>query len=72
MTYNVVECYGPPDVLLHRCRFLGDFDSGKPDLDPAEAEKRSLSELQHGRLAMLATMELLRHHSQNLVFSGIR
>ena len=50
--------------------FLGDFDSGKPDLDSAEAEKRALSELQHGRLAMLATMELLRHDSQNLVSPG--
>ncbi len=50
--------------------FLGDFDSGKPDLDAAEAEKRSLSELQHGRLAMLAILELLRHDSQNLVSPG--
>jgi Chlorophyll A-B binding protein len=50
--------------------FLGDFDSGKPKLDAAEAEKRALSELQHGRLAMLATMELLRHDSQNLVSPG--
>jgi hypothetical protein len=46
------------------------FDSGKPDLDPAELEKRSLSELQHGRIAMLAILELLRHDSQNLMSPG--
>lgn len=50
--------------------FLGDFEAGKPDLDPEELEKRSLSELQHGRLAMLAFLELLRHDSQNLVTPG--
>lgn len=50
--------------------FLGDFESGKPALAPAEAEKRALSELQHGRLAMLASLELLRHDSQNLVSPG--
>ena len=50
--------------------FLGDFDSGKPSLDPEEFEKRQLSELQHGRLAMLATLELLRHDSQNLMQPG--
>jgi hypothetical protein len=54
--------------------FLGDFDAGKPDLDPEELEKRQLNELQHGRLAMLAILELLRHDSQNLVkpaFDGL-
>jgi Chlorophyll A-B binding protein len=50
--------------------FLGDFDSGKPALAPAELEKRQLNELQHGRLAMLAILELLRHDSQNLVSPG--
>lgn len=50
--------------------FLGDFDAGKPDLDPAEMEKRKLSELQHGRLAMLAFLELLRHDSQNYISPG--
>jgi hypothetical protein len=50
--------------------YLGDFDAGKPDLDPAEMEKRQLNELQHGRLAMLAILELLRHDSQNLVQPG--
>ena len=50
--------------------FLGDFDAGKPDLEPEELEKRKLQELQHGRLAMLATLELFRHDSQNLVQPG--
>jgi hypothetical protein len=50
--------------------FLGNFDSGKPDLDSAELEKRQLNELQHGRLAQLAVLELLRHDSQNLVQPG--
>ena len=36
----------------------------------AELAKRQTQELQHGRLAMLATMELLRHDSQNLVSPG--
>ena len=47
------------------------FESvGVPELDSAELEKRTLSELQHGRLAMLAVLELLRHDSQNLVKPG--
>jgi hypothetical protein len=50
--------------------FLGDFDIGKPDLDPEELETRKLQELQHGRLAMLAFLELIRHDSQNLVQPG--
>ncbi|GKY91687.1 hypothetical protein MPSEU_000140500 [Mayamaea pseudoterrestris] len=54
--------------------FLGDFDSGKPNLDATTLETRKLQELQHGRLAMLATLELFRHDSQNLVkpaFDGL-
>jgi hypothetical protein len=50
--------------------YLGDFASGKPDLDPETLEERQLQELQHGRLAMLATMELLRHDAQNLASPG--
>ncbi len=50
--------------------FLGDFAIGKPDLEPAELEKRQLNELQNGRLAMLAFLELIRHDSQNLVSPG--
>jgi hypothetical protein len=33
-------------------------------------ETRKLQELQNGRLAMLAFLELLRHDSQNLVSPG--
>ena len=50
--------------------YLGNFDAGKPALEPEELERRQLSELQHGRIAMLATLELLRHDSQNLVSPG--
>ena len=50
--------------------FLGDFDIGKPSLDAAELEKRQLNELQNGRLAMLAFLELIRHDSQNFVSPG--
>jgi hypothetical protein len=50
--------------------YLGDFDAGKPKLDAAEFEKRQLNELQHGRIAMLAVLELLRHDSQNTVSAG--
>jgi hypothetical protein len=50
--------------------YLGDFASGKPDLDPETLEERQTQELQHGRLAMLATMELLRHDAQNLASPG--
>ena len=50
--------------------FLGDFEYGKLDLEEEELEKRQLQELQHGRIAMLATMELFRHDSQNLVSPG--
>ncbi|GKZ00933.1 hypothetical protein MPSEU_001044800 [Mayamaea pseudoterrestris] len=49
---------------------LGDFEVGKPDLDPDTLKKRQTQELQNGRLAMLATLELLRHNSQNLVSPG--
>jgi hypothetical protein len=50
---------------------LGDFEAGKlPDLQDEFIERRKLSELQHGRIAMLAILELLRHDSQNLVSPG--
>uniref|UniRef100_A0A7S3NI94 Plastid light harvesting protein n=1 Tax=Aureoumbra lagunensis TaxID=44058 RepID=A0A7S3NI94_9STRA len=57
--------------------FLGDFDIGKrdeSDLPGDLLEKRLTQELQHGRLAMLATLELFRHDAQNLVvpnFDGL-
>jgi Chlorophyll A-B binding protein len=50
--------------------FLGDFDYGKLDLEPQEYFKRQTQELQHGRLAMLAFLELIRHDSQNLASPG--
>jgi formate-dependent nitrite reductase membrane component NrfD len=50
--------------------FLGNFEIGKPAFDADLLAKRTLSEITHGRLAMLATLELLRHDSQNLVSPG--
>lgn len=50
--------------------YLGNFKIGKPELAPDVLEQRQLQELQHGRLAMLATLELFRHDSQNLVQPG--
>mmetsp|Transcript_6423 Transcript_6423/g.8141 ORF Transcript_6423/g.8141 Transcript_6423/m.8141 type:complete len:196 (-) Transcript_6423:289-876(-) len=49
--------------------WFGNFDIGKPDLKGKD-EERALQELQHGRLAMLAILELLRHDSQNFVSPG--
>jgi len=49
--------------------WFGNFDVGKPDLGE-KLEKTQLQELQHGRLAMLAILELLRHDSQNFVSPG--
>ena len=44
---------------------LGDTEGkGKT---PEQLEKAKLQELQHGRLAMLAILELLRHDSQQLI-----
>ncbi|EED87970.1 fucoxanthin chl a/c protein-deviant sequence, partial [Thalassiosira pseudonana CCMP1335] len=40
--------------------YLGRFDRGMPDLGE-KVEERKLQELQHGRLAVLAVLELLRH-----------
>eukprot|EP00534_Pseudo-nitzschia_fraudulenta_P014072 CAMPEP_0201247390 /NCGR_PEP_ID=MMETSP0852-20130820/53808_1 /ASSEMBLY_ACC=CAM_ASM_000632 /TAXON_ID=183588 /ORGANISM="Pseudo-nitzschia fraudulenta, Strain WWA7" /LENGTH=197 /DNA_ID=CAMNT_0047545847 /DNA_START=81 /DNA_END=674 /DNA_ORIENTATION=+ len=45
---------------------LGSFDIGYLDLEPEEYFKRQTQELQHGRLAMLAFLELARHDSQTL------
>jgi len=50
--------------------FLGDFETGKPKLSEAKFADLKLKELQHGRIAMLATLELFRHDSQNLVQPG--
>lgn len=43
---------------------------GKPELGADILAKRQTQELQHGRLAMLATAELLRHDWQNSVVPG--
>ena len=55
--------------------FLGSFAAGRaPNLAPEILVQRQQSELAHGRLAMLASMELLRHDAQNYVipnFDGL-
>jgi len=45
---------------------LGNFDIGYLNLEPEEYFKRQTQELQHGRLAMLSFVELLRHDTQTL------
>jgi hypothetical protein len=50
--------------------FLGDFEVGKPSLEGNTLVKRQTQELQNGRLAMIACLELFRHDSQNLVQPG--
>ncbi|OEU09134.1 fucoxanthin chlorophyll a/c protein, lhcf type [Fragilariopsis cylindrus CCMP1102] len=45
---------------------LGTYDIGFLDLTPEEYFKRQTQELQHGRLAMLAFLELARHDTQTL------
>merc|ERR1712071_686827 len=50
--------------------FLGVFETGKPKLSEEKMADLQLKELQHGRLAMLATLELFRHDSQNLIQPG--
>lgn len=51
--------------------YLGNFEIGTlPGTEAKFLERRKLAELQHGRIAMLAIMELFRHDSQNLVSPG--
>jgi len=50
--------------------FLGDFASGKKPVGGKSIEELQTNELQHGRLAMIAILELLRHDSQNFVNPG--
>jgi hypothetical protein len=57
-------------VRLSNTRYIILRLQGKPDLSPEVLEKRVTQELQHGRLAMLATAELLRHDWQNTVVPG--
>jgi Chlorophyll A-B binding protein len=49
--------------------FLGDFDAGKKPVG-GDIDTLQLNELQNGRLAMLAFLELLRHDSQNYIQPG--
>lgn len=57
--------------LIGAVDYWGYLDFGTaPSLDDEELSKRKTQELQHGRLAMLATLELLRHDSQNLMSPG--
>jgi hypothetical protein len=52
---------------------LGNFEQGKASglkLGDEDLAKLQLNELQHGRIAMLAILELFRHDSQNLVSPG--
>jgi hypothetical protein len=44
---------------------LGDFEVGKLDLSAEKLQERKLQELQHGRLAMIASLELIRHTAVN-------
>ena len=44
------------------------FESGKIKFDSAEAEAKAISqEISHSRLAMLASLELLRHNAQDFI-----
>jgi Chlorophyll A-B binding protein len=48
--------------------YLGSYDFGRAPALPDEVlYQRQQSELTHGRLAMLASMELLRHDAQNYI-----
>ena len=51
---------------------LGDFEIGKPDFTPDVLASRQTQELQNGRLAMIATLELLRHDKYDEVGELIR
>jgi hypothetical protein len=59
-------------TFCKRCSFAHSCTNkqGKPDLGPEILAKRQTQELQHGRLAMLAIAELLRHDAQNSVVPG--
>jgi len=51
---------------------LGDFEIGKPDFSPDVLARRQAQELTHGRLAMIAILELLRHDRYDEVGELIR
>ena len=46
------------------------YSQGKPKLDDETMITRQNNEISNGRLAMLASLELLRHDSQNFVSPG--
>jgi len=50
--------------------FLGNFEQGMKPFGKDDIEELKVNELSHGRLAMLAFLELLRHDSQNFVSPG--
>ena len=58
--FGIIQIIGLIGVV-EKTGYLGDFDMGKPDLGPQVLAKRQLQELQHGRLAMLGILELIRH-----------
>ncbi|CAB9512099.1 chloroplastic [Seminavis robusta] len=51
---------------------LGDFEIGKPDFTPDVLAARQSQEISHGRLAMIAILELLRHDKYDEVGELIR
>jgi len=50
--------------------FLGNFEQCMKPFGKDDIEELKVNELSHGRLAMLAFLELLRHDSQNFVSPG--
>jgi len=59
-------------ALVGCVEYYGFYRSPTGELDLPEdiLAKRQTAELQHGRLAMLAFLELIRHDSQNLAVPG--
>merc|ERR1712137_37819 len=67
---TVVPVLGWAQILItvgaiEKNGYLGSYEVGLPDFDEVTLAKRQTQELQHGRLAMLAIMELFRHDMSN-------
>jgi len=67
---TVVPVLGWAQILItigaiEKNGYLGSYEVGMPDLDEETSIKRQTQEIQHGRLAMLAILELFRHDSSN-------